>query len=370
MPLTPIEFEHEYAYLQVLDAEGNLDEELVPDLSDERLLEMHRAMLLARRLDERMLRLQRQGSIGTFAPVSGQEASQVGAAAAIGEEDWLVPAFRETAAHLWRGGSMSRLLVFNAGFNEGAAVPESARDLPIAVPVASQLPHAVGLAYASAYREEGSVVLTFFGDGATSEGDFHEAMNFAAVLELPVVFVCQNNGWAISVPRERQTRSRTLVQKAAAYGMPGQQVDGNDVLAVYRACEEAAARARDGKGPTLVECLTYRISVHSTADDPSRYREDSEVEAWRERDPIERLQGLLARRDLLTEEDVAELESAIAEEIQSAWDDAKARIETLGGPDEMFEHVYAELPPHLEAQRGEAQRGEARTAAEAGSADA
>jgi pyruvate dehydrogenase E2 component (dihydrolipoamide acetyltransferase) len=217
--------------------------------------------VLARRLDERMLALQRQGRIGTFAPVSGQEAAQIGAVAALEEHDWFVPSFRESAAAIWRGTPLKQILLYNAGYNEGAAVPDDAHDLPIAIPVATQIPHAVGLAYAVRYRDTGAVAIAFFSDGATSEGDFHEALNFAGVFGAPTIFLCQNNQWAISVPRERQTRSRTLAQKALTYGVPGIQVDGNDVLAVLAATREAAARARDGEGPTLIECVGDQVRV-------------------------------------------------------------------------------------------------------------
>ena len=214
MPDERIDIQCDLRRRTILKTDGSADERLVPDLEDDRLLALFRAMLLARRFDERLLQLQRSGRIGTFAPVKGQEAAQIGAAAALDEGDWIVPAFRETAAAVWHGASLANVLLYNAGYNEGACVQENARMLPNAVPVASQLPHAVGIAYAAKLLEANEVVLAFFGDGATSEGDFHEALNFAGVFDLPVVFLCQNNGWAISMPRRRQTRSRTLAQKA------------------------------------------------------------------------------------------------------------------------------------------------------------
>ncbi|MCF7982920.1 MAG: pyruvate dehydrogenase (acetyl-transferring) E1 component subunit alpha [Thiohalocapsa sp.] len=351
MPRDEIDLRYTVERLSILDEDGNLDEALAPEASDDLLLSMHRTMLLARRFDERMLQLQRQGRIGTFAPVSGQEAAQVGAMAALRKDDWFVPSFRESAAALWRGTPMSTLLLYNAGYNEGGAIPEDSHDLPIAIPVATQIPHAVGLAYAARYRETDQVAITFFGDGATSEGDFHEALNFAGVFAAPTLFLCQNNQWAISIPREHQTQSRTLAQKALAYGIPGIQVDGNDVLAVLAATREAAERARGGDGPTLIECVTYRLSVHTTADDPSKYRSDDEVEAWRARDPIPRLQRYLQQRELLTDDDIGELEDALAAEIEEAWRDTKAQMERLDDPRNMFEHHYAELPPYLREQR-------------------
>jgi pyruvate dehydrogenase E1 component alpha subunit len=351
MPREQIDLRYQVPWLSILDEDGGCDDALAPEVSDELLLRMHRAMLLARRLDERMLKLQRQGRIGTFAPVSGQEAAQIGAMAALTEKDWFVPAFRETAAAIWRGMPLAQILLYNAGYNEGGAVPEDAHDLPIAIPVATQIPHAVGLAYAAQYRETGAVAITFFGDGATSEGDFHEAINFAGVFGTPTIFLCQNNQWAISVPREHQTRSRTLAQKALAYGVPGIQVDGNDVLAVLAATREAATRARDGDGPTMIECITYRLSLHTTADDPTKYRSDEEVEVWRRRDPIPRLQNHLKGRGLLSDDDIDALERDIKAEIDDAWAETQAEMEHLKEPGTIFEHHYAELPPYLREQR-------------------
>jgi len=351
MPREEIDLRYQVPCLSILDEDGGFDDALAPEASDGLLRAMHRAMLLARRLDERMLKLQRQGRIGTFAPVSGQEAAQIGAMAALEDRDWFVPSFRESAAALWRGTPAKQLLLYNAGYNEGGAVPQDAHDLPIAIPVATQIPHAVGLAYAARYRGTGAVAITFFGDGATSEGDFHEAINFAGVFATPTIFLCQNNQWAISVPREHQTHARTLAQKALAYGVPGIQVDGNDVLAVLAATREAAARARAGDGPTMIECITYRLSLHTTADDPSKYRSDEEVEAWRRRDPIPRLQDHLKDRGLLADEDIDALEQEVAAEIDDAWSEAQAEMGRLDAPDVIFEHHYAELPPYLREQR-------------------
>jgi pyruvate dehydrogenase E1 component alpha subunit len=351
MPREEIDLQVQVPHLSILDEDGGFDEGLAPEVSDDLLRAMHRAMVLARRLDERMLALQRQGRIGTFAPVSGQEAAQIGAVAALEQSDWFVPSFRESAAAIWRGTPLKQILLYNAGYNEGAAVPDDAHDLPIAIPVATQIPHAVGLAYAARYRDTGAVAIAFFGDGATSEGDFHEALNFAGVFVTPTLFLCQNNQWAISVPREHQTRSRTLAQKALAYGVPGIQVDGNDVLAVLAATREAAARARGGEGPTLIECVTYRLAVHTTADDPSKYRSEEEVEAWRRRDPIPRLQNHMKARELLTDAQIEALEEEVNGEIEDAWTETQAEMERLDSPETMFDHHYAELPRHLREQR-------------------
>lgn len=351
MPRNEIELEYPVEYLSILDENNELDSELEPDIDDDLKKRMFRTMLLSRRFDERLLTLQRQGRVGTFAPVKGQEACQIGSLAVLGDNDWFVPAFREFAAMIWRGSELADILVFAAGYNEGAALPEGAHDLPIAVPVASQIPHAVGLGYASQYQERDEVAITFFGDGATSEGDFHEALNFAGILQTPTIFLCQNNRWAISLPRDQQSKSKTLAQKGLAYGLPCLQVDGNDVLAVYAAVTEAAERARNGDGPTMIECLTYRLSIHTTADDPSKYRDEEEVEKWEERDPLPRFRQYLIDSEVLSEDDVETMENEIADEVEQAWNDAESRIAELSGPEMMFDHMYAERPAYLESQR-------------------
>jgi pyruvate dehydrogenase E1 component alpha subunit len=338
-------------YLSILDADGNLDESLEPPISDEKLLKLFEGMLLGRRFDERLLNLQRQGRIGTFPPISGQEASQLGAIAVLRKADWMVPAFRETAAEIWRGRTLESVILSNNGYSEGAQASEKSTTLPVSIPVGSQMLHAVGIGWGIRYRNKSDVVMTFFGDGATSEGDFHEAANFAGVFDAPVIFVCQNNQWAISVPRSKQTRSKTLAQKALAYGFPGIQVDGNDVLAVYTAAKEAVDRARNGDGATLIECVTYRLSVHTTADDPKRYRTEEEVEEWRKRDPLARFQKYLIGKNLLTEEKIEVIEAEILEKIQTAVDQAEDQMKKIGDPLDMFEHTYAEMPTHLVEQK-------------------
>ena len=356
MPRKKITISEKVEYLSILNEKGQLDKKLEPDIGEDVLLKLHRAMLLARKFDERMLNLQRQGRIGTFAPIKGQEAAQLGTIALLRPSDWMVPAFRETAAELWRGRSLESIIIYNNGFGEGVDIPEDRNDLPISVPVGSQVIHAVGLGWAAKYRQKDDVAMTYFGDGATSEGDFHEGLNFAAVFQAPVIFVCQNNHWAISVPLAKQTRSKTLAQKALAYGLPGIQVDGNDILAVYAAAQEAVQRARTGGGPTLIECVTYRLAMHTTADDPTRYRSDEEVEKWSQRDPLPRFQKYLLDKGLLSEEKRLEVESAIMEEIQTAIDSAEKQMEALGDPIDMFEHAYAEMPPHLKEQKADLAR--------------
>ena len=349
MPRTPIEPQFTVEHLSILDSDGNLDSALEPSIAPDELRRLHRAMLVGRRFDERMLRLQRQGRIGTFAPIKGQEAAQIGSVAALRRTDWMVPSFRETASMLWRGWTMERILLFFAGYLEGGQPAPEQRDLPICIPVATQLPHAVGLAYAAQYRGDDAVVMAYCGDGATSEGDFHEAMNFAGVWHVPMVFLIQNNQWAISVPLKKQTHSRTIAQKALAYGFPALQVDGNDLLAVYAATREAVERARRGEGPTLIECVTYRLGVHTTSDDPTKYRSTEEVQAWERKDPLTRFGTYLQKRNLLE----AGLEEAIDAEIGRAV----AAFEAIGPPDPlaMFDHAYATRTAPLEAQRAEMQ---------------
>lgn len=335
--------------LSILDADGKLDTALEPAIPPDDLRRLYRTFLLARRFDERMLRLQRQGRIGTFGPIRGHEAAVLGGVYALRPSDWLVPYYREWAAYMWRGWPLESLILFYAGYSEGMRVPDGLRDLPLCIPIASQVPHAVGVAYAARHKGEDSVALCYFGDGASSHGDCQEAMNFAGVFQAPVVFLCLNNQWAISLPRTRQTRARTLAQKAVAYGFPGIQVDGNDLLAVYAATGEAVERARGGGGPTLIEAVTYRLSMHTTADDPTRYRGEEEVKAWEAKDPWPRFRRYVEAKGIVDERIHAELEAEVDAQIREAVERAEARMR----PDlmEVFEHVYAERPAHLEAQR-------------------
>jgi pyruvate dehydrogenase E1 component alpha subunit len=347
MPRTTVEPRYPIEHLSVLDSDGNLDEALDPALAADDLRRLYRAMVLGRRLDERMVRLQRQGRIGTFAPIKGQEAAQMGSVFALRPTDWMVPSFRETAAMIWRGWSIEKMLLLYSGHLEGGQPGPEQHDLPVCIPVATQLPHAVGLAYAIQYRGDDAVVMAYCGDGATSEGDFHEALNFAGVWSVPIVFVVQNNQWAISVPLKKQTHSATLAQKALAYGFPGIQVDGNDVLATYVASRDAVNRARAGDGPTLIECITYRLGVHTTADDPTKYRSQEEVAAWERKDPLTRFTAYLEKRNIT----VAGVEADIDAEIAAAV----ARFEYAEPPDPltMFDHAYGAPPANVEAQRAE-----------------
>ncbi len=351
MPLKKIET-FGVSHLQILDEAGNLDRALEPKLSDEQLRRLYRSMVLAREGDQRMLKLQRQGRLGTFGPSTGHEASNCGPALAMEENDWLIGAFRELGARLMRGEPLANAYLYYNGWEEGNVQPEpSPRLLPIAVIVGSQILHAVGVAYALKYRGEKAAVVTYFGDGATSQGDFHEGLNFAAVWQAPVVFICQNNQWAISIPREKQTRSQTIAQKAIAYGMPGIQVDGNDPLAMYAAAHEALERARGGGGPTLIEAVTYRLMMHTTADDPTKYRPDAEVEAWWRRDPIPRFRKYLEQKGLWDDDRQARLEEEIKKEVDAAVKAFESRSDFK--PDAAFDHVFGTRHAVIEQQRAE-----------------
>ncbi len=340
-------------YLQVLDEKGKADPDLEPDLSPEDLKKLYRAMVLSREADQRMLNLQRQGRIGTFPPGMGQEAAFCAPTLALNEKDWLVGAFREPGARMMRGENLARALLLYNGFEEGNIPPPGGeRTLPVSIIVAAQTLHAVGIGYAMKYKgEKDTAVLAFFGDGATSEGDFYEALNFASLWEAPVVFLCQNNQYAISVPRSKQTRSRTLAQKALAHDIPCIQVDGNDALGMYSAAREALERARSGGGPTLVEAVTYRLAMHTTADDPGKYRSKEEEEEWRAKDPIPRLRTYLEGKGLWD----SRAEDSLREEVKKALDEEVKTFESIKDfkPDACFDHVFGTTHPWIEKQRKE-----------------
>jgi pyruvate dehydrogenase E1 component alpha subunit len=341
------------SHLQILDEEGRADPQLDPQLPDDQMVKLYRAMLLARSVDQRMLKLQRQGRIGTFGPNTGQEAAHVGPAFAMEPQDWFVGAFRELGARLLRGEPVVNGFLFHNGFEEGNVIDDNRGNLlPISIIVSAQTLHAVGIAHALRYRGiTDAAVVTVLGDGGTSQGDFYEAMNFAGVWKAPVVFVCQNNQWAISLPRSKQTAAPTLAQKAIAAGITGIQVDGNDVLATYVAAKEALARARAGEGPTLIEALTYRLMMHTTADDPRKYRsEKEEQEAWR-RDPLPRLRKYLEGRGIWNEERQTALEAEIKAEEDAAVAEFERRTEFK--PDAPFDHVFGTRHAGIEAQRAE-----------------
>ena len=323
-------------------------------LKEEELRDLYRLMVLTRKADLEATALQRQGELAVYPPLIGQEAAQIGSVFALEESDWIFPSYRELGAAVVRGVDLVEYLHFyRATWHGGTYDANAHRFGYVSVPVGSQILHAVGYAMGSKMDGKGIVALVYFGDGATSEGDFHEGCNFAAVFKTPVVFFCQNNQWAISVPLSAQTVA-PIWRKADGYGFPGVLVDGNDVLAVYQATKEAAARARDEGEPTLIEALTYRIGPHSTADDASRYRKAEEVDSWKSLDPVERYRRWL--------ETSAVADAWFFEQVDQESKEFVHRMRTgvIGsGPRpvaELFEWVFADLPPHLARQREEALR--------------
>ncbi len=331
------------------------------DLTPEQILAGYRLMVRARATDERCLSLQRQGRIGFYAPLMGQEAAQVGCALAVRPEDWMFPAYRELAVALTRGASLrsilDQLLGNSADLTKGRQMPNhfgfaDQHFVTASSPIGTQITQAVGTAMAAQRRKDPIVTVAFFGDGATSSNDFHAGLNFAGVFRTPTIFFCQNNQWAISLPREKQTRSKTLAEKAEAYGFSGVVVDGTDLSVVYRAVRDARARAVAGDGPTLIEAQVYRLGPHSTSDDPKRYRTDAEVAQWKERDPLVRLRGELITAKLLDEATD-----------QKIWDEARAEVVAVFAeaekvppmaPDSIFDDVFARPTPRLEEERHEA----------------
>lgn len=344
---------------RLLGADGVLLPGAEQPMTDEECQAAYRWMVFSRLLDERAVSLQRQGRIGTYSAVYGQEASVVGAAAALDPAaDWIVPQYRESPALIRHGYPLSSLLLYYIGNPHGGLVPDGVRVAPIQISLAAQLPHAVGLAWGRRLQGHPEVVMTFFGDGASSEGDFHEACNFAGVLGAPVVFVLQNNGYAISTPRASQSAAATLASRARGYGIPGLLVDGNDLFAVYAAAREAVDRARRGAGPTLIEVVTYRLYPHNTADDPTRYLPVGELEEHRLLDPLVRVRRFLADRGLLDAAAEERLQVELSAQIGQAV--AEAENYPKPAPQQVFDHVYGRPPARVLAQRDRATGGAGR----------
>lgn len=329
--------------LDILDEKGIADASLMPSLSDVDIKMMFELLVLSRTFDQRALNLQREGRLGAYPSLLGQEASQVGSAFACEKSDWIFPSFREMGVYITLGYPPHMLYQYWAGDERGLKIPDNLTIFPLCVPVGTQIPHAVGAAIAAKYRGDKIGVVTYFGDGGTSKGDFHEGFNMAGVFRLPVVFICQNNQWAISVPREKQTASKTLAQKAFAYGFEGVQVDGNDIFSVYKATKDALEKAKRGEGPTFIECFTYRMSDHTTSDDATKYRSKEEVDAWRQKDPILRLRLFMEKKGLWTEQYQKEIE----EKSKNIIDEAVKEAESIKPPhpEEMFAYTYEKLTP-------------------------
>ncbi|HUG65325.1 MAG TPA: thiamine pyrophosphate-dependent dehydrogenase E1 component subunit alpha [Gaiellaceae bacterium] len=349
---------------RVLPAEGDLrrvigDGDAIPDgevdgLTPDDLLALYRNLVLLRTYDERSVIYHRQGRIGTYAIFWNHEAMQAGSVFALEDRDWIFPAYRESAIGLLRGMPVSTVLSWWRGHPAGWWDPTEFNVASICVPIATQIPHAVGFAWGSALKGEDRVALTLFGDGATSEGAFHEGATFAGVMEAPVVLFCNNNQWAISTPLSQQTAAPTLADKAIGYGMPGVRVDGGDVLAVYEATRDAVLRARAGDGPTFIEAVTYRAAPHATADDPSIYIDPERVDEERENECVGRYERYLRRAGVLTDEHAEAVKTEALELMRAGI--AEAEAEPPADPSLVFEHAYADPPPSLLAERDELRR--------------
>lgn len=349
-----------YEPIRVMREDGSVDPARDPKLSDERLVQLYTAMVRTRIIDERLVTLQRQGRIGFHIGSLGEEATIIGSAAAARDQDWIFPCYREFGALLLRGMPLQSYVdnMFGNANDavKGRQMPDHYSGKPwnfgsVSSPIGTQITQAVGFAWAAKMKKDDLATLVYFGEGATSSNEFHNGVNFAGVFKTPTVFLCRNNGWAISVPASKQSASQTFADKAIAYGIRGVRVDGNDLLAVYMATREAIERGARGEGPTLLELLTYRLSGHSTSDDPKAYRKDTEVEAWKSKDPNVRFRGWLERRGLWNEKKQTELEEASAAELQACVQAAeKAPAPSL---ESMFDDVYAELPWHLKEQKAE-----------------
>jgi 2-oxoisovalerate dehydrogenase E1 component alpha subunit len=340
--------------MQIMPPEGQVDRKKDPSIPKEDLLKLYRLMILTRQLDDRMMKLQRQGRIAFYLQSTGEEAAILGSAYALEPQDWIFPAYRESGAAFLRDFP---LVKFVSQLMGNANDPIKGRQMPIhyayreknftsvSSPVGTQIPQAVGAAWAAKIKKDPIVVLTYFGEGATSEGEFHVGANFAGVFQAPVVLFCRNNGYAISVPLSRQTASESIAIKAKAYGFPGVRVDGNDILAVYQATKEAVDRARSGGGPTLIEAVTYRQGAHSSSDDPRAYRVDEEVQKFIQMDPIVRFRRYLSERNLWDDGREEGLQAEVKNEIIAAVEEA----EKFGPPpiESMFEDVFAEMPEDL-----------------------
>jgi pyruvate dehydrogenase E1 component alpha subunit len=349
MPVKTV-FQTQIEHVSILDESGGFDAKLGKGLiPDDDAVKLYEHMAVCRHLDEVAFKLQRSGRMGTYPQNMGQEATSLGAAYALRKDDWLVTCYRENPGLFWRGLPMEYVLWHWMGDERGNQIPDGLHVTPIAIPIGTQMLHAAGLAWAHKYRNEDTIACTFFGDGATSEGDFHEAANFAANLNLPVIFFCQNNGWAISVPTCIQCSAPTVAQRGLAYGMECVQCDGNDIFAVVKVVKDAAERARKDKRPTFIEALTYRLGDHTTADDARRYRDAAELEKWKKRDPIVRLGNYLRKKKLWDDAK----EAAIQEKAKADVAAVVERAEGIPAPakSEFFDSMYAELPEELRIQR-------------------
>lgn len=343
--------EEKFAKVVCINGDGTLvNNELKSELTEELTKKFYRQMVLMRTFDRKAINMQRQGRLGTYPPFEGQEAAQVGSAYALKPDDWIFPTYRDHAATITFGMPLDRVLLYWNGRAEGCIPPEGKKIFPPAVPLATQLPHAAGAAMAEQYKGTDNAAIVYFGDGSTSEGDFHEGMNFASIFKAPVIFFNQNNKYAISVPIERQMNSKTIAQKGVAYDIPGVRIDGNDVFAAYFETKKALERARAGEGPTLIEAVTWRYGAHTTADDPTKYRDQSLSEKKRtEGDPILRLERFM-KIEGIWDESWSEL---IREEANETIEEAVKTMEAYPEADvnDLFDHVFEEHTWTIQEQK-------------------
>ena len=340
MPESVIE-KIEVKHLKILDEKGDADTALLPNLSDNDLKKLFELFILSLQFYQRALQLHAEGRLGTYASILGQEASQIGSAYALEKTDWVFPSFREMGVYITLGYPIWMLFQYWTGDERGMKTPEGLNIFPVSVPVGTQPPHAVGAAFAAKVKGHKIAAVTYFGDGGSSKGDFHESMNIAGVYKLPVVFICQNNQWAISVPRERQTAAKTIAQKAYSYGFEGIQVDGNDIFAVYKATKDAIEKARSGGGPTLIECFTYRMGDHTTADDASRYRPKEDMEKWKDKDPLLRLKLYMGKKSIWNQQYEDEVRKKTTEFVDGEI--KKEEAAGLPDPKDIINYTYKEL---------------------------
>jgi pyruvate dehydrogenase E1 component alpha subunit len=336
---------------QIIDNEGKLiNPSYFPDISNDILIKAYKSMLFARTADMMAVSFQRQGRMYTYPPNYGQEAISIAAGLLMREDDWLVPAFREMGAWLAKGATLKEIFLYFMGNEEGTVFKNAKNFLPISVPIASQLLHAVGVGYEINYHKKDEVVFAFVGDGGTSTGDFNEALNFAAVWKTPVIFIVQNNQYAISVPLKKQSAAINLAVKSVAFGMPGIKVDGNDIFAMYAALKEAHDFARNANGPMLIEALTYRIGAHTTSDDPTKYRSKEEEQEWAKTDPLKRLKQYLLDHELW-KEDEEQLIAQYKKEVERQFEEAE-NYEPYQ-LDDVFKYMYVDMPDELKRQKVE-----------------
>lgn len=343
--------EEKFAKVVCINGDGTLvNNELKSDLTEELTKKFYRQMVIMRTFDRKAINMQRQGRLGTYPPFEGQEAAQVGSAYALSPDDWIFPTYRDHAATITFGMPLDKVLLYWNGRAEGCIPPEGKKIFPPAVPLATQLPHAAGAAMAEQYKGTDNAAIVYFGEGSTSEGDFHEGMNFASIFKAPVIFFNQNNKYAISVPIERQMNSRTIAQKSVAYGIPGVRIDGNDVFAAYFETKKALERARAGEGPTLIEAVTWRYGAHTTADDPTKYRDQSLSEQKREEgDPILRLERFMKIEGIWDEK----WSESIQEEANETIEEAVKTMEAYPEADvnDLFDHVFEEHTWTIQKQK-------------------